>query len=120
MLRGLLLLVALAVLPATACGGGSSQPAGSIKVTLTEFKFDPKSVSAKSGKVEFFLVNSGTTSHDLVITDGSGKQVAKSELIQPGNTAVLTVDNLAAGSYTIFCDVAGHRESGMEGTLQVT
>ncbi len=120
MLRWLPLVLVLALLPAAACGGGPSQPEGSIKVTLTEFKFDPSSIDAKSGKAVFFLVNSGSTSHDMVITDSSGKQLAKSELVQAGNAAVFTVDNLAAGSYVIYCDVAGHRASGMEGQLKVS
>ena len=121
MLKKLLLVLALSVLPLAGCGGGgSSQPPGSIKLTLTEFKFDPKSVDAHSGKVVFFLVNSGSTSHDMVIADSAGKVVAKSELVQVGNSAVFTVDQLKAGSYVFYCDVAGHRESGMEGKLQVS
>jgi uncharacterized cupredoxin-like copper-binding protein len=102
-----------------ACGG-SSQPAGSTKVTLSDFKLTPSDPSVKSGKVVFYLVNTGTTAHDMVITDSSKKQLAKSELVQAGNASVFTIDNLPAGSYTIFCDVTGHREAGMEGTLQVT
>jgi len=45
---------ALLVLLAPGCGGGGSsgggQPAGSIKVTLSEFKFSPSSMSAPAGK----------------------------------------------------------------------
>lgn len=87
---------------------------------MTEFKFDPSSLSAKSGKVTFFLVNSGSTSHDMVIADGSGNQVAKSDLVSPGDSSVFTVDNLAAGTYSVFCDLPGHKESGMTATLQVS
>lgn len=98
-------------------GGGGGQPAGSTKVSLSEFKFTPASLDVKAGKVVLYIVNEGSLSHDLVLTDGSGKQVAKSELVQPGNSALLTIDSLAAGSYTFFCDVPGHRDSGMEGKL---
>jgi uncharacterized cupredoxin-like copper-binding protein len=105
-----------------ACGGTSTpQPAGSTKVSMTEFKFTPSDISVSAGKVVFFLVNDGSgTSHDLVIRDTTGKTVAKSELVSSGDSIVFTVDNIAAGSYTIFCDQPGHEASGMKGTLTVT
>jgi plastocyanin len=101
-------------------GGASGQPAGSIKVTLTEFKFDPSTISAPSGKLVFYLVNSGTTSHDMVIRDSSNNRVDGSELISAGDTFVFTVNNIAAGTYTYFCDQPGHEASGMKGTLTIT
>ena len=111
-------LMVLAALAFSGCGGGApSQPAGSIKVTMTEFKFDPSSIDAKAGKVTLYLVNSGTTAHDLVVKDSSGGVVAKSKMVQSGDTTTLDIPNLPAGSYTILCDVPGHAESGMKGTL---
>jgi plastocyanin len=115
-------LLTLALL--SGCGGGGStttQPSGSTKVSMTEFKFTPSDISVSAGKVVFFVVNDGNgTSHDLVIRDGTGKTIAKSELVSSGDSTVLTVDNIAAGTYTIFCDQAGHEASGMKGTLTVT
>ena len=113
-------LVVVALL--CACGGssGGNQPAGSTQVTMTEFKFDPSTISAPSGKVVFFLVNGGSVAHDLVIRDSSGNRKAGSELISAGDSSVFTVDSIAAGTYTIFCDQAGHESSGMKGTLTIT
>ena len=115
-------LLTLALL--SGCGGGGStttQPSGSTKVSMTEFKFSPSDISVSAGKVVFFVVNDGNgTSHDMVIRDGTGKTVAKSELVSSGDSTVLTVDNIAAGTYTIFCDQPGHEASGMKGTLTVT
>ena len=88
---------------------------------MTEFKFTPGDIHVNAGKVVFFLVNDGNgTSHDLVIRDSTGKTIAKSELVSAGDSIVLTVDNIAAGTYTIVCDQAGHEASGMKGTLTVT
>jgi plastocyanin len=101
-------------------GGGASQPAGSTKVTMTEYKFDPGTLNATHGKVVFFLVNAGTVSHDMIIRDGTGTRVAGSELVSAGDTFVFSVDNLAAGMYTYFCDQTGHEAAGMHGTLTVT
>jgi len=101
-------------------GGGSAQPAGSIKVTLTEYKFDPSTISAPSGKVVFYLVNAGTTSHDMVIRDSSNNRVDGSELISAGDTFIFTVNSITAGTYTYFCDQPGHEASGMKGTLTIS
>ena len=104
-----------------ACGGsGAAQPAGSIKVTMTEFKFDPSTISASAGKVVFFLVNGGTTSHDMIIRDSSGARIGGSELVSAGDTFVFTVNNISAGTYTYFCDQPGHEASGMKGALTVS
>ena len=113
-------LAAVAALTLGGCGGGVAQPAGSIKVTMTEYKFAPASIDAPAGKVVFFLVNSGTTSHNLVIRDSANKRIKASELLSAGDSNVFTVDSLAAGTYTIFCDQQGHEASGMKGTLTIT
>lgn len=103
------------------CGGSSAQqPAGSIKVTMTEFKFDPSTISAPSGKVVFWLVNAGTTQHDLAIRDQSGSTIATSELVSAGDTKEFDVSNIAAGTYTIFCTQPGHEANGMKGQLTIT
>jgi plastocyanin len=119
-----ILLTLLALLSvAAACGGSSGQPAGSTKVSLTEFKFDPGTASpitVAHGNVVFWLVNTGNTSHDMQIKDSSGNAIATSELITSGDSKEFDVNNLAAGSYTIVCTQPGHEASGMKGTLTVT
>ena len=119
-MRALAAAVAAAALLAGCGGSGTAQPAGSIKVTMSEFKFDPSSISAPSGKVVFFLVNAGTTSHDLIIRDSSNNRVNGSELVSAGDSIVFTVESIPAGTYTIFCDQSGHEASGMKGTLTIS
>jgi plastocyanin len=103
------------------CGGSTTpQPSGSTKVTMTEFKFDPATLSAPSGKVVFYLVNAGTTSHDFIIRDSSNNRVSGSELVSAGDAIVFTVDTIPAGTYTVFCDQSGHEASGMKGTLTIS
>jgi len=112
-------LIAVALL--AGCGGSSaSQPAGSIKVTMTEFTFDPSALSAPSGKAVFWLVNSGNVAHDMVIIDSSKNRIASSELVSAGDTFTFTVNDLKAGTYRIICNQPGHEASGMFGTLTVT
>jgi plastocyanin len=102
-------------------GGGGSQPAGSTKVTMTEYSFSPSDVQVANGKVVFYLVNAGSQSHDMIIRDkSSGAKVAGSELISAGDSFVFTVNSLAAGSYDFVCDQPGHEASGMKASLTVT
>ena len=121
---GVALGVVALLLTVAACGGsGASQPAGSTKVSLTEFKFTPGTdspITVAHGNVVFWLVNTGNTSHDLSIKDSSGNAVGTSELVSPGDSKEFDVNNLAAGSYTIVCTQPGHEASGMKGTLTVT
>lgn len=126
LMRFRLLLVCVCLAAIVACGGGStgggggaSQPAGSNKLVLMDFKFQPKAVSVSAGKVTFFLVNDGPSAHDMVIADTSGMSVARSTLVQPNNTETFEV-TLTAGSYVFYCDLPGHRAAGMEGTLTVS
>ena len=115
----LAVLLLSGVAAAAACGGGQAQPAGSVKVTLADFSFTPTAIPGKAGDNTFFLVNEGKSSHDMTIKDATGKQLARSELVQPGNTAILTV-KLDAGAYDVICSQAGHADAGMKATLTVS
>jgi plastocyanin len=115
--------VAVAVVLIAACGStgsGSAQPAGSTQVTMTEYKFAPATLSAPHGKVVFWLVNSGSLAHNMIIRDQSKTRVAGSELVSAGDSKVFTVDNIPAGTYNFICDQPGHEAQGMSGTLTIT
>ena len=112
-----------ALLVATVLIAGCAQagpPAGAIKVTMSDYKFAPANLSAKAGKVDFYLTNTGTQAHDMLIADPSGKVLAASGLVQASNDSTFSISNLPPGTYQIYCDVPGHRALGMEGTLTVT
>lgn len=91
-------------------GGGGGE---SLSVTATEFAFDPSSLTAAAGEVTVELLNEGAVEHDFTIDEPSAHVAAA-----PGQNASGSVE-LEAGSYTFYCSVPGHRESGMEGTLTV-
>lgn len=104
-----LLLGALIV----ACGGQASTSSGSTKITLSEFKYSPSTIELPaSKKTTLELRNSGAVEHDLIL-DAAGLKVS----IQPGKTATRDLGPLSAGTYEIYCSVAGHKESGMKGQL---
>jgi uncharacterized cupredoxin-like copper-binding protein len=102
-------------------------PPGATKVTLTSFKFEPTSLAASAGTAVFFLTNpdaGGTLgagiNHNMVIGSELGQPIASSSYVPGGESAVFTVEGLAAGTYVIWCTVPHHAENGMVGTLTVT
>lgn len=95
-----------------AAGGGET-----VDVSETDFKLDPSDLSTKAGSVTFNVSNDGDTTHNLEV-EGNGVEEALSSDLAPGDSGELTVD-LAAGSYTMYCPIANHRDLGMEGTVEV-
>lgn len=89
-------------------------PAGGVQVTLSEFAITPATINAPLHGT-LVVVNSGTAVHNLNIR----KTGVKTKDIQPGGSATLELGDLKAGSYTVFCAIAGHEQAGMRATLVV-
>jgi plastocyanin len=94
-------------------------PGGTLQLAAdpTNLAFDKSSLTSKPGKVTIDFTNPSSLEHDVAIEGSEGKEIAVSQLIGESETSVSA--NLAAGTYTFFCTVPGHREAGMEGTLVV-
>ena len=126
----LFVLVSVAVLAllAACTGGSAAKPPASggtsgsknFNLTATEFSLTPNEYkNVKAGqKVTFKVTNKGTVEHNFVVQAPDGSEVGRL-ITQPGETQTLEITPASAGEYPIFCDVAGHRESGMEGKLTV-
>lgn len=105
----------------TACGGDdddnadvSSTASGAgqtLAVKATDaLKFDPDQLTATAGVIRIEQDNTGAITHTFLI-DGQDFKLTND---QSGEI------DLAAGEYVFYCDVPGHRDAGMEGTLTVT
>jgi plastocyanin len=94
-------------------GGGGGGPAEFVAVDIA-FEQAPEEVPA--GTVPMTLVNQDAIEHTVVIEELGDEKVLEAG---PGETDEGEVD-LEPGQYTYYCDVPGHREAGMEGTLTVT
>jgi plastocyanin len=100
---------------ATADAGGAV-PAEAAAQTVTSFDiyFEPKEITIPANTdVTFTLPNDGVSSHDFSI-DALGVEVA----LPPGETQTVVI-NAKPGSYEYYCNVPGHKEAGMVGTLVV-
>lgn len=130
-----ILLPALAVITAlvlAACGGGSSsdsstsdsgtQAAGGGAATVAlmgtdELKFDETSAEAPAGAVTFDLTAGEAVEHNVIIEGENGDEPVVEAAA--GEQASGDIE-LQAGEYTYYCNIPGHRQAGMEGTLTVT
>jgi plastocyanin len=112
-LTGALLIAASAV---AGCSepGDDGPPVASIDVVAGDDFFDPDQITAPAGRVEFILANRGEDAHTFVI-EGIG---FKLRAFEPGDldSGVVRLD---PGPVAFYCDIEGHREAGMEGTLVV-
>ena len=120
----------------TSSSGGKA--AGTVDVTLSDFKIELSATSAPAGKVTFEVQNKGPAVHEFVVfrtdlkpdalpTDATG-DVAESDTFAPVDEIEdiakdahpkLTVD-LAAGDYVLICNVAAHYRQGMRTSFKVT
>ena len=115
----------VAIFALSACGGGTSAPAqtipsdaGLIVRNVKSIRFDKSEYSAAAGNVKVVTVNEDTVRHTLIVVkDGVKVPNFKLVVAQEGAIDVGEI-NLAAGSYTLICDVPGHQN--MKATLTVS
>jgi uncharacterized cupredoxin-like copper-binding protein len=106
------------VLSLSACGGGGSG-AGANRISvqgLDTFRFAPEAITATAGQqTTIALANVGVLEHSLVI-DELGVKIGP---LQANQTGEQTFTPNAAGQYVFYCDIPGHFEAGMAGTITV-
>ncbi|MQG21691.1 MAG: hypothetical protein FI725_06890 [SAR202 cluster bacterium] len=118
---GLFLIMSSLALGVACSSGdtGGTDAASSTKTTLKvngsdDFKFNPSSLTAKAGTIEIALTNTGVVDHSFVIEGKDLNIVATAGQTERGSIA------LTAGTYSFVCDIVGHKEAGMVGTLTIT
>jgi uncharacterized cupredoxin-like copper-binding protein len=108
----------------------SDTSGGSIKTVVikeTEFKLSPSTVTlSKPGTYAFKAENKGSTQHSLEIegkgvkSEGSeGGEAKLKQVLNPGQSGVLTVTFQRPGTYEMYCPVDGHEQEGMKGEVVV-
>lgn len=121
-MKKLAMLALLAVLSLgllTACGGGGDVRKITVDMGINnEMDFAPDALEVKKGEtVEVTIINRDTAqNHTFVVKDFN----VKSKQVTPGQQEVLKFKATKSGSFEILCDVPGHKEGGMVGTLKVT
>jgi uncharacterized cupredoxin-like copper-binding protein/mono/diheme cytochrome c family protein len=97
--------------PAEPTEAAGPQP---VTITMGDNFFDPSTATIPAGTATTItIVNNGGLMHNFSLDD-----LGISVDIDPGATQTVDI-NAAAGTYTFHCNVPGHTESGMTGTLTV-
>jgi plastocyanin len=115
----------VAVFSVAACGGddddtdatdANTTGSGRVAVVAKDLALDAKTYDVDAGEVTISYQNNGAVEHTLVI---EGVDDFKLDVPSHGDIDEASVA-LEAGEYTIYCDVPGHRDAGMEATLEVS
>lgn len=119
------------------CSSSGGEAATTATVTAQSMAFSPKEITVEKGqRVKIVLDNKDSQLHDFSIdkvpgnvTGGHagaqhdmsnmGKMPDVHAAADAGKSAEITLTPTEAGTYTFYCAVAGHKESGMQGTLIV-
>ena len=107
-------LVAIFALVLAACS--SSPEPLELTLTATDIAYDTSNISAKvSQNVSISFVNDGALEHNFIIDE-----FGIDNLLKSGETVAISFTPENPGTYDFYCNVAGHLEAGMKGTLTVT
>jgi len=95
--------------------------------TLREYAIEVPSTRIEAGRVPLSIVNTGTFSHTMVVTDDAGRAIAATATIAPGEPVQLVVD-LVPGTYHVSCrivvqlpdgTIVDHYQAGMVARFEV-
>jgi plastocyanin len=119
-------LLASAV-PAPGAGKPAVETAGVLQIPANpegQLAYAASQATATAGGVTITMANKSGVSHNIAVEEGTGGAtpagkpvLGASPFVASGSASVTA--RLKPGSYTFFCQVAGHRAAGMWGTLTV-
>jgi uncharacterized cupredoxin-like copper-binding protein len=94
--------------------GAASAAANEVHIAAKDIFFEPKEISIPANTdVNFAIANEGVAAHNFSID-----ALKISVDLAPGETKEVVV-NAPPGTYEFYCNVPGHKEAGMVGTLTV-
>ena len=126
--------ICLSAVALAACGGSSggttsstqaSTPAveknGKLAIAADpngDLAYTTNTATATAGRITVSMTNMSGEPHNVAIQKGTNGPVLAATADASSGTSSITL-TLKPGTYTFFCQVPGHRASGMYGTLTV-
>ena len=87
---------------------------GEIGLSASYPKFQPSRIEVTKDKVTHLKLTSADTNHTFTV-DELGINIS----IPSGKTVSQDITVSKAGTFTFYCSVPGHRQAGMQGSLEV-
>jgi plastocyanin len=85
-----------------------------VEVSMVEYAFAPQEVTVAPGQ-DLAIANDGAIDHSYLVVD-----LAKGLELAGGDAGTLSLpDDVEPGTYRVICDLPGHVEEGMVGSLVV-
>ncbi|GAC1437381.1 MAG: hypothetical protein NVSMB51_11170 [Solirubrobacteraceae bacterium] len=100
--------------PAVEAGGSleiDADPSGQLAYVTNK-------ASGTAGSITLKMANKSGTPHNIALQQGTGGPVLGAGPVLSSGISSLTA-TVQPGTYTYFCQVAGHRQAGMLGTLTI-
>ena len=108
-------LVTLAVTTLSACGDDDTPAAAPANtVMMGEFYYRPAEFTVNRDAI-VRVVNEGSVAHSWII-QGAG---VGTTAIAPGQSIIVDLRDIKPGTYTVYCDQAGHTQAGQAGKLTI-
>ena len=98
-----------------AAAASASESDGPIAIELGDLFIKPVELTAPAGTITFDVHNGGGAEHNFAV-----QGLGKTAMLKPDASATLTLEDVKPGTYEYICEVAGHADGGMRGTLTVT
>lgn len=99
-----------------ATAGGAAPKEQTVKITSSEWQFQPAEITVEAGvPVQLTEINNGTTQHDFSI-EALGVSLP---LLNPGKSQSVRFTPTKRGTFEFKCTLPGHADVGMKGTITV-
>lgn len=117
------------------------KPARTVQITMGDISFTPAHLDLKAGEaVRFVVTNASSIDHDFTLGDTATQTAHRQEMaealqtgkephqhhggnattVKPGATQTLSWLFSKPGSFEYDCNIPGHFEAGMKGTITVS
>ena len=109
------ILIGISATALAACGEDdkpNATPADTVE--MGDFWYEPAEFTVQPDAI-VNIVNVGAVAHSWIL-QGAG---VGTTAIAPGESIIVDLRGIKAGTYTIFCDQAGHTQAGQTGKLTI-